>query len=159
MNSKLSRILLLVAAIIVWGLIVYKVIVSFSDNKTSEAIIKNNSPAASTKQMPDTFSLLLNYADPFLSGGFEAKQETPRPAVQTISTPPKPVDETAKMSPVKYYGLITNKKTQKLVAIVNIGGKQYLAKQGNIINEITILKMTNDSILITYGHAKKWIHK
>lgn len=159
MNNKVTRIFLLAAALVVWGIIVYRLIVSFSD-KSDGTIISNNHPTTSTKQMPDTFSLLLNYADPFLASTTLSHQkiQSTKPIVRSASIP-KQEKATTPIPLVKYYGLITNKKTQKLVAIINISGKQYLAKQGEVINNITILKMYNDSILINYGQNKKWIHK
>ncbi|MBN1462688.1 MAG: hypothetical protein JXQ69_09370 [Paludibacteraceae bacterium] len=158
MNSKFTRISLFVAAIVVWGLIIYKITISFSTDH-NQKIISKLLPISPNRQMPDTFCLMLNYPDPFLGGGFETKKEIiPRPSTRITSVPKTEVSSIP-MPQVKYYGLITNKKTQKLVAIINIAGKQYLAKEGNVINDVTLLKMTNDSILIAHEQTKKWIHK
>lgn len=159
MNSKVSRFVLIAAAVLVWGLIIFKVIGSFSDNEDEVNLVEQVMPDFNSKQIPDTFNLLLSYSDPFLGGNFETKPVyCPKP-IERIELSPKPEAMPKAFPKVKYHGLITNKQTNKLVAIININGKQYLAKQGAVLEEISLIKMHNDSILIANGQTKKWILK
>lgn len=162
MKSKATRIFLAVAALLVWGLIIYRMIVGINENNTETpefAILTDTTVKAN---IPDTFSLLLNYSDPFLSGKIESKQEIicPKPTKATmVSAPVKSQAISIPFPSIKYCGLITNKQTNKLVAIINISGSQYLAKQGDRIENIVVERMYNDSILINNGQTKKWIRK
>lgn len=160
MNSKRIRIVLVVVALLVWGIIIFKIVAHFGNNE--EKVIKQRdvqNPIAKTN-LPDTFNLLLGYPDPFLSG-----VEEPKPIVVSsqpiMSKPtiPKPQPVVLPFPHIKYAGLVSNKQTCKLVGIVNISGEQYLVKQGEKIESVTIEKMYKDSILISNGQTKKWFHK
>jgi hypothetical protein len=159
MKSKWTRILLLVAVMVVWGLIVFRIVSHFSDNDMNINSQLNEVPLTRNVQMPDTFHLLLNYPDPF-TGAIE--QKSPKQSISCNYKPKKqdvaPPTSTP-MPTVKYYGFVSNKNTNKLVGIVYIGGKQFLAKQGDICNGVSLIKMTNDSILVSYEKSKKWISK
>jgi type II secretory pathway component PulC len=160
MNSKRIRIVLIVAAVLVWVIIIFKIVAHMGSNE--EKHIKNIEIQHINKKtnLPDTFNLLLGYADPFLSG-----VEEPKPVIVSpqpiISKPAITKSQPAVISfpSIRYEGLVSNKQTYKLVGIVNISGKQYLAKQGEKIESVTIEKMYKDSILISNGQTKKWFHK
>lgn len=159
-DNKVTRIILIAAVVLVWGLIMIRVIGRFSSNDVP--LVNNVSYTfEDNKQMTDTFDLLLDYNDPFL--GYE-RIVPPLTNKQTNVTlvNAKVEKKTTQNKPfprVIYYGLIINKETQKLVAIININGSQILVQQGNEILGVRLLKIENDSILIDYENEKKWICK
>lgn len=160
MNNKFTRSLLIIGAVAVWGIIIFKIIGYLNNDDTAESnftAVKKSE----ISQIPDTVKLLLNYPDPFLGGKIEQEPAKNYEVVQTakvVKTSPEPVAAKPLLN-IKYFGLITNKQTQKLVAIININGKQYLAKPGDNLDQVMLLKMYNDSILITHESTKKWIRK
>jgi type II secretory pathway component PulC len=161
MNSKWTKIFLIFAVLVVWGLIIFKIISHFNNQGNGE-IIDNRAINLSTNQKTDTFNLLLNYPDPFLYTLRIENNQSHSGSKSKLSSSPKVIKEPKPVLPIpviKYFGLITNKKTQKLVAIINIAGKQYLAKQGETFNGVSVLKMFNDSILINYDQQRLWIRK
>ena len=159
-NKKLSYFLIAVVACL-WGLIIYRVVGAF----TAEDETNSMSAAAPTVKevyndfaLPkDTTKLLLNYRDPF--GLIKAKDTIPvksdRPMVRKISSVvAKPV---MNWSFITYSGYIRNPSTKKLIALVNINGQSTTLAEGEIKNQVKLIKNLRDSIKISYEGKTKFI--
>ncbi|MBN2664640.1 MAG: hypothetical protein JXR68_13405 [Bacteroidales bacterium] len=157
-DNKITQIFLIIVVVIVWGLIMVRVIGNFSSEESS---IENNSSVSfpDIDQEEDTSKLLLNYNDPFLEHIDIVSSQNTKIRLPKTTTVDSNKRFQKSFPKIKYYGLITNKKTLKLVAILNIDGEQYLVQQGQEIFGIKLLEMQNDSILINYENEKKWICK
>ncbi len=165
MNKKYTRIILLCAVALVWGIVIFQIKNYFTQNDPINNTNKGIPIADNKTDSISIFNLLFNYQDPFLDRKLTPSKEVSN-TVSIVHHSPVIVKNTesnpqtkTEMPAIKYFGSISNSETKKLVAIVNIAGKQCIAKQGDLIDNISILKVEHDSILIAYEKSKKWIHK
>lgn len=134
----------------VWGGVLYQV---FSFTNTDK-IIPNEKNEFTIKPLKikerQTFSINVNYRDPFLG-----KMYTPKKAstVQAKSTKgnkqPKPQDILV-WPTVAYKGMISDNKEKKKVFILIIDGKNHYMKIGDTQNEIFLKEGDKESVYIIY---------
>ncbi|MFH0894964.1 MAG: hypothetical protein V2A54_11075 [Bacteroidota bacterium] len=165
MKGKKSQYILLPLALILWGLIIYKVILYLNDPGDSpEPIAENNAPR-NKSNLKDTFKLLGNYRDPFLGGTYvpvrndnqntntSLKKGNKAPVTKT-----EPVT-TAKWPEVVYGGMIENKNYKKAVVILRINGKERLMSKGDNYDGVSLLRISRDSVHVSFNNQKKIIVK
>ena len=159
-NKKLSYFLIAVVAVL-WGLIIYRVVGALTAEDET-----NSMPAAAPTvkeiyndfDLPkDTAKLLLNYRDPF---GLIKEKDTiavksDRPMMRKISSVvAKPA---MNWSFITYSGYIRNPSTNKLIALVNINGQSATLSEGEIKNQVKLIKNLRDSIKVSYQGKTKFI--
>jgi hypothetical protein len=94
----------------------------------------------------DTFSISKVDRDPFL--GTITKKKT------NISTKAK--RKPLVWRPIDYLGVVNTSHKKARVFIVNINGKQYLLKRGQVKDSVTLLSGNDKSIVLSYkGEQKK----
>ena len=154
MKQKSLRYLLLSASAVIWSIIIYRLIDSF---KGDEAPTDQKSSSASFTYniQKDSFILFANYPDPFIpkddSSGIEPgrRPDISKPAINNIPVnsqgQPGPPDI---MSTIQFLGIISNPEKRKTIAILNIGGKQWLAGVGEHVQSFKIQKIKKDKIVI-----------
>lgn len=166
MKNKKFTYILLPLVILIWGAIVYKIIASYLEKDSSGYISKSDDKTVLKINKTDTFSLLLNYSDPFLK---EGSMVTAKPAYDySKSVPIKQnasiVKEKKNTSPITwpaivYCGLIKNKQNNKSCSIIKINGKEQIMNVGDIYNDVTLIKVFKDSVIVQYKNSKKTIIK
>jgi len=158
-NKKLIYVLIPLV-LFVWGVIIYRVFNTINNNESPQLMNKPIAIADERKEfLNDTFSLRLNYRDPFLgkllktvttAGGNKKKE--------LLKTPLK--TEAAIVWPVIVYGgVIKNQNSNKLWGFVQINGQVNIVKEGDVINEIQVKKIMKDSIEVQFGKQKKFVYK
>lgn len=169
MKNKTITYVLLLLVLIIWGTIVYKVF--FYSEPTEELYnIDNLNTTKTITDIPDTFSLSLNYVDPFLK---ESRQSTYIKKENNIISKSKEKKNYHPSSTnrntesnhsigivwpkIKYEGMIKN--NTNVTAIVSINGSSYFLKNGEIVHDILIQSITNDSIIVSYQKNIKTIKK
>jgi hypothetical protein len=161
-NQKALRYFLIAGLTLVWGTIIYKVVDKLNQNDhTVHEIYKKEKFDYSMPK--DSFVLIANYPDPFLptedsiSAGnnlSHSMNENQVPAKEII--PPKPAFD---LNKIQYYGMIANSGNKKRVAIISIGGKDYLAKEKEKIDEVLISRITKEKITVFVNGKKGNIGK
>lgn len=144
------------ATAIVWGLIIYRVISSLNKEPEIESLPNLNS----TKKSIDTsghmaYNLLLNYPDPFgttddSSNVLQGINESRSEFNSSISGQLNNAIPKVRIDFIQYKGLITNPRNHKVVAVISINGKDEMVKNGQILENIRICKITKGEILISY---------
>lgn len=108
----------------------------------------------------DTFSIVANYRDPFLDAKKVVVQSSHRgnssstkkkKALLPVADKPWPV--------IKYNGMIKNNNSEKRVGIVSIGGKEYLVKEGDVLDEVKVKKIEKNLIAVVFQKEQKNILK
>jgi len=157
-NKKLTYFLIAVVAG-VWGLILYRVFsaVGNSDDDPAAAIVVPKKEAYNDYAIPkDTTKLLLNYRDPF---GMVKQKDTATKVARVIL--PKNIPVTVKpginWSFITYSGYIRNPSSNKLIALVSINGQNTTMAEGEIRNQVKLLKNLKDSIKVSYAGKTKFI--
>lgn len=153
--------LLIVAVALVWGIIIYRIFFMDPVEEDSGQFIKST-----TKHEPfdqylvkkDTFTLALNYRDPFLSN-VNAPVEIPKTslATQALQIPVKPFVPPPNWEMIRYSGYITNPVTKKLVSILTVNGKEQMVAEGESLEGVRLLKNKKDSVLVSWMGKQKYI--
>lgn len=161
MKNKKLTFLLIVSVAAVWGIIFYRIfaVSTVEDSSFSIASAQFKHSAAESSAMPDSFTLTVNYRDPFLD---DIKQEV---QLSTISNdaeePDRPgiIDVTPHVNWefIRYSGYVINPGTRKKVAIVFVNGKEQMLEEGEKTMGVRLLKNLKDSIKVSYQNQIKYI--
>lgn len=138
--------------IVVWGLLIYKIVDAFSSENIDIAKTKKahfNPPKGIQK---DTFSLVPIEADPFLGTVYSKF----KPTSQNVNSAYKPKGE--KQWPnIGYFGIVADKKSTSSVYIVSINDQQFLLKKGDTLQNLKIIKGSQENIFIRFeGQTKEF---
>lgn len=158
MKNKKVLYILLPLAIIIWGVIIYRIYTSLQKKETKVALSDNISSAPKSLYENEEFTLEANYRDPFLGQKIEVVQnKLPNP--KPISNPEvKPVME--KIWPnLVYKGIIKNLKSSKQMILMEMNGNEFILKGGDTINGLQLKRITKDSILVAFGKDLKTFYK
>ncbi len=165
MENKGTKYFLFVAMAAVWGILGYQVYKRMNpateQNPLAEAVRDIRKTAAAL----DTFSIPLNYPDPFLKG---IKQMPTRSTAITANRPKTAVNPVAKPAPsppkpvifpvIQYKGTL-RLKSGKTVALVAFDGKNVHLLQGEKHQEVELAKIYEDSIKVKFQKVEKTILK
>jgi hypothetical protein len=155
-QKKMTNILGLLV-LLVWGLIIYRVVMSMAGDNGARApalqpLVKEAyNDYSATK---DTCKLRLNYRDPFSAA---PKDTVVLPKLRSLGKPaalPQPV---INWGAIKYSGFIRNPKSHKLLAIMVVNGKNIMLAEGEIADEVKLLKNLKDSVKISYKNKTRFI--
>ena len=162
MENKNVKYLLAFAVLAIWGLLGYRIYQKL--NPGNDFFIPPPQEIFTAVTQTDSFTLLVNYRDPFLGTKLRVPEvpvaHTP-PATRRASTViPKPVSppQVKPFPQIQYKGLIAL-KTGRKAALVNIDGKTMNWGWGESYRELTLLNIYEDSIRVRYGKAEKVILK
>lgn len=160
MKNKTTTYGLLVAVLFIWGYVFYKAIdsVAASDNTVNIVKpVKDRIAAPDISLMPDTFTLMADYRDPFLDKPYtETPIDTSRKNI--ISTPkPVKIEPYIDWSIIRYSGVIQNANSKQAIALVNIKGKDYMMTEGAVNDGVKLIKNQKDSIKVLFQGKSKFI--
>lgn len=164
MKSKKLTYGLILSVIAVWGIIFYRIYVAAQGEESFAGGIsypKSSYEPLDDYKIKDTFTLALNYRDPFL--GEAAKTEEPSasasavPAVANFAMNPVPSKPPVNWEVIRYTGYIVNPGIKKAVAIMNINGKEYMMSEGEKADGVMLLKSFRDSVKVSYQDKIKFI--
>jgi len=145
-NRKLVYILLPVV-VIIWGMIIYKIFTwiggDVQDLKTMTTPLRNRR----TSSITDTFTLLLNYHDPF---GI-------RPNTSAITGRPGGKGKSVTKWPaISFYGTVSFGKNKQTLASMQINGNDIIMKPGDTFGEIRLVALNKEGIRVSYhGEIRK----
>lgn len=158
-NKKLTY-LLGVIVLAIWGMIVYRVFVAVKGNDDDHVptgqVTASREPYNDYSIPRDTTHLLLNYRDPFGLVKFKDTAELVVKAsrISRVVPIPKPA---INWTFIQYAGYIRNPGSKKLIALVNINGKNEMLKEGETKEQVKLIKNMRDSIKISYNGQIKCI--
>jgi hypothetical protein len=158
-NKKLTY-FLLPLVILIWGIIIYKIIINLKGNNDDFIVNPVKTQNSPSFLPPDTFNLISNYRDPFLgnmadnfSDGNDISMSDNNDYI--IIDP----SEGIPWPKFVYCGIIKNNEVNKEVIIVRINGKEYLMTVNDIIENVKLVKVFKDSIKVTFNKESKYIRK
>ena len=161
-NKKFTYLLGLLVAI-VWGIIIYRIFdaANGSGGDTTPVAFNNlkKEPYNDFAVARDTIHLLLNYRDPF---GLIKQKDTTAPATKKIYHTTGPAIARVQAPSVnwafiQYSGYIRNPVSKKLITLVSINGKNETLAEGQVKDQVKLLKNLHDSIKISYNGKIKFI--
>lgn len=164
MKNRKTTYFLLPLALLVWGLIAYKIIAHL--NSTDSGMPQTTTKTAGDGDIAprDTFSLLLNYRDPFLGTDNTAETNTDNivaadPGDFFSSSPEQQQPEPQYWPSITYHGIILNKKTGNRITLVKIDNKEQLLAEGQEITGVRLIKAFSDSGIFKFQKEIKTIKK
>lgn len=144
----------------VWGVILHKIFFAMQNKDEGEVIVNTKMPnkLSVPYQYPDTFKLLLNYPDPFTGqvqkpADTVVKQRKQSGKEVLTAAVPSPLDE------VKYLGFVANGSGKRRVAILSYKGEERLLKEGDMLLDIKVLKVENNTVKVTSNGTIKLLKK
>lgn len=162
MNKK--NIFLLVVVIVVWMFVIYKIINPYRDSYISN-VNTNGYPDKRIKfNAKDTFVLKTIKRDPFLRNTVSSnnnqvyikKKEALSPPV--VKSPPL-LNKEVVFPNMEYYGYIKSVNNNEQLVLMKLEHKIFKLKTGQSELGVTVLKTSNDSVLVSYKGVKKSIKK
>ena len=157
MLKKKSIFILLPLTIIVWVLISYKIFISLGsgDNQMKKNPSTNNIQTNEVI-LDESFSLLLDYPDPFLKQISANKNEFK----QDFNNRKNKVLNLESVWPsIKYFGLIKNKKTNELKISIQFEMKNFILSVRDEVDGVSISEIHSDSIIVSKNRIRKTIYK
>jgi hypothetical protein len=164
MKKKVIYILLPIV-LMVWGTIIYRIFNTVNQKNTN---VTNTIAIANTdfSNDLDTFSINPFYNDPFL----RKKQIAETIHTQTAFAKPIKVEELVKKNDsdtdnnkqwpsIIYHGRVKNIESQQQFAIIQINGQSVFMKTGDSESDLKLLKITDDSVEVSFKNNKKIIRK
>ncbi|WP_299213784.1 hypothetical protein [uncultured Dokdonia sp.] len=155
MNKKKRTRYLLLAVILIYGAVVVRFFMLSDDGVdamiTSEPITSFK-PASYT--VKESFTIDNNYRDPFL-GTIVNRNQTRK---KNISRQNASNQEDAYFPAIKYLGLISDTGSGKKVLSLEINTKEYIAKEGSVIDSVQIISGNLKNISVSYKGKRKNIN-
>jgi hypothetical protein len=157
MKNKKATYLLLFVVLIIWGFIVFRIYRTVNPSDEKKMNVSIGSILTDTR-VTDTFSIAASYRDPFLNHyvavSHSVRRSRPVP-VQLPQLPKAPV----RWPDVKFLGTISNNKLAKKIILVSINGRDNLMREGETVNDLSLLKIAKDSVQLSYMGEKKFFTK
>lgn len=154
MKNKKSIYFLLPVVLIIWALIIYKVFNYRSGESKNNLVLQDNIKHARENTIADTFSLKLDYPDPFLKKPYKIKQQA------TVLQKPRLLkNNTVNWPEMHYYGLVKSRINGETAISVDIERTNYILTQNEVVYGMRVISITTDSIVVKKQGETKTIRK
>ncbi|WP_448698212.1 hypothetical protein ACFGVR_15445 [Mucilaginibacter sp. AW1-3] len=160
MKHKGMTSILVIAVIAVWGLIIYRVLQSAGgdDAQPFQTTPNIKKEVFNDYAMPqDTTHLLLNYRDPFSP----KKTDTAARPFNRVSVPVKsslvPAKPLVNWSFITYTGYLGKPGSKRIMTMMSVNGREVMMAEGEITEQVKLLKNMKDSVKILYQGKTKFI--
>jgi hypothetical protein len=155
MNKKKRTKYLLLAVILIYGAVVGRFFMLSDDGINTIASseeIASFTPA--TYSVKDSFTISNDYRDPFLGTLSKRNQGTKT----SLSNQKAQKKEDAYFPTIRYLGVISDAGSTKKVLSLQINAKEYIAKEGSVIDSVRIISGNLKNITVTYKGKRKRIN-
>lgn len=161
MNKKYLNSTLIVLLIVIWGGVFYKY---FGGKKHSDGRLNVVSSISNYKHdytvAKDTFQLKLIDRDPF---GVHNKFKRKSKVKTRITKPKKNIKQKVKKNivwpTITYHGFVKGEHNATRLILVKINNKLYRKREQQTVEDITLTKAYNDSLIVSLNKNTKTIKK
>ncbi|MEW4923124.1 hypothetical protein [Algibacter sp. 2305UL17-15] len=160
MNRKYLNTTLIILLVIIWGSVFYKY---FGGKKSlEENLYLNNLVSNNTKKYnitKDTFQLKLITKDPFGVSTIK-KVHLSKPSIKKSTKKNKPfLDKKIVWPKISYHGFVKSENNETPLILLKIDNKVYRKREGEVVRDITLVKVHNDSVIISLNNNIKTIKR
>jgi hypothetical protein len=163
MNNKYLKYFLIVAAIGIWGLIIYRIIQASKGGPDASIGFDSTPGNLMTDVTADTFTLNADYPDPFIPEKEEedsvSESKSPDENIGVPSPELAPLSEESIAGLIKFRGIVENPQKKIRVAIVSINGREYVVHERDKVEGIYITKIMREKLKINYKNNQYDIEK
>lgn len=152
MNAALVLIL-----IAVWGWILHSVFDKPADAVDSMVSV-HSTPEASMNGSEENYTLLLNYADPFLKNATKPSQQRSIAKKNPPQNTPKPKPAKRTRVPwpeVQYFGVVKNPNRGMQLGLISINKQSHLLEKSITIGDLQIRTFNSDSVIVALNDEVK----
>ena len=157
-NKKYARYFLIAGVLLVWGIVIYRVVMGLDHSSNVPAKLKSNMFQFNYSFKKDSFELIGDYPDPFLgeidtisvSDSLELFKE-PADAAKFISSSSDHSNKKEEPLGIKYLGMIYNASNHKKAGIVNLRNTETIVTEGQKVDDFLIRKIRKGEIFIIYN--------
>ncbi len=153
MNKKKRTRYLLLAVILIYVAVIVRFFMLSSDEEYAVGSLEpiaSFTPAKYT--VKDNFTISNDYRDSFL--GTLSKKNKSTIGISSSKTTQK--EEDTYFPTIKYLGIISDVSSNKKVVSLQINTKEYVTKEGSVVDSVRIISGTTKSLTISYkGKHKK----
>jgi hypothetical protein len=151
-NKKFTCYVLIPAVTIIWGIIIYKIIVK-DDDSAALAALSNTPKKEKSVSEKDVYQLINNYTDPFNSETHQKKVSL----ISDLNDAVEPKIEN-KWPAIRFNGYVLNGKKMKCHLTVD-GEDKILQEHESILKDCIVSAITSDSVKIIYLANSRWFKK
>lgn len=137
--------------VIIWGLVIYRVLGAFGDEKVILPVGPRVIVEEAVKMERDTFSLLPVERDPFLGHYYKKPVQPKTRRVVPVQKPEWPE--------ISYLGLISDTGKSSAIHILQVNGKQVIMEKNENAEEIKLIGSTTGQVTLLYKGDRKIIKK
>lgn len=164
LKGKKSIYILLPVNLLIWGYMAYKIYITL--HEPEEPSVGSAAPPQPKVKPTDNvaYTLKLNYKDPFLKQEIKQKKSVYAGAHAVVPAPAAksrtPVVKEVPPAPdIKYVGLIENKTSGSVSAMVSVNGSSQIIKPGQALGDIVFQSFTHEYLTVKIGREKLMIKK
>jgi hypothetical protein len=167
LKRKKTNIILIASLLLIWGSVIYRVVTYKKENHYTPSNINQQQNTPGKTKFVDTFNLLLNYPDPFLTSSptppITQRTSTSKNTYKvqntqrTTITQPNEHITSEKFPDIIYSSYV--EKDGNLTAIIQMNGKKYLIEETGEISDVKILSISKEHIKIKWKSEQKLIRK
>ena len=156
MESKYLKIILIAALVGVWGGVGFNIFTGIKGKQPSFSIHKS-SLKSSTEILPDSFSIVNSYPDPFIPDSNEYDDDSTS-KLQSASIIMRSVENVDSLEEkrardyIKCNGIITNSVKKRSVALMVIGSGTYVVKSGDRAVGVIIKAIKRHSVSVLFNN-------
>jgi hypothetical protein len=148
MKNKKSIYILLPVVLLVWGLVAYQFF-SFSSNEVKVGKNPNNFVFKPVQFKPkDTFTINVNYRDPFLGKMYLAQNENASKRKGIKLNKPILKTEPIILQTIVYKGIVSDTKDKTKIFMLIINGHTFLMKKGDSEIDVFLKDGNRESITV-----------
>ncbi len=150
-NKALTGILIVVVAFI-WYKAFFRVKDGFFGEETEIAPPTRNKPISFASLSRDTFSIQLNYRDPFGETKKSYNASAPQTVDPAVNRPvARPVKRGVDWPDIKYYGQVRRTTSKNPLAILSVDGYKHTLRKGETLYDGILVKtIGRDSMVVIY---------
>lgn len=160
MKNRLLKYFLLTCVLIVWGIVIYKIIVFNADPEQNTSIPFETIGKSADVKKSDTFKIYANYPDPFLRNNIT--RSIKKNSVKTGHSIKKSNSSSLEKivwPNIIYNGFVSNNVGKKTSVLLHIDGKSFSMKKGAIINGLELIEIGKDSLKFRFSGSIKYIRR
>lgn len=152
MKNKKSIYILLPAVLLIWALVLYQFF-SFTNPEPEVGTLESDVDTLGIAELKrDTFSIDVNYRDPFLGKMYVAKK-----GVATIPKPKLPPAAPVVWPTIAYKGIISDTKDKNTIFMLLINGQSYLMEAGQTEEDILLKGGDRKMVKLVYQRQQREI--
>lgn len=156
MKSKTTLWILIPAVLSIWGAIGWQVYAAMKGDEDNAAPKVFSTETGENKQIvPDTFSLLLDYPDPFAVQSAKPKVNVKSQSQITQPKTAAPVPEQTQWPNIVYSGLVKQPSSGKMLGFLSVNGVSYFVKEGDEVGGVRVERLNQQLVSLRMGKQMK----